>query len=71
MAMNNVINISDGGGCVACPPPGCAYQVRVQYRDAQTPDSVWSPVTIEVAGQLLVQFAARADVAQATIEPNS
>lgn len=71
MAMNNVVNITEGSGCVACPPPGFAYQVCVKYRDAQTPDSLWSPVTSEIAGQLLVQFAARADVAQANIEPNS
>jgi len=69
VAMTNTINITEGGGCVTCPPPGCAYQVRVTYRDAATPDSIWSPVTIEVAGSLLIQFAARADVAQANIEP--
>ena len=68
MAMNNTINISDGGGASMCPPPGCAYQVRVTYRDAQTPDSLWGPVNAETAGALLVQFAARADVAQANME---
>jgi hypothetical protein len=70
MAMNNTINITDGcGGVSACPPPGHQFQVRVKYRDDQTPDSLWGPVTAEGATSLMVAFAAQATlVAQATLE---
>lgn len=63
------MNINESGGCAACPPTCGNLQVRVKYRDGQSPDSIWKPVTAEGAEKLLVQFAARIDIAEATIEP--